>query len=81
MEGGSRGAGERSDEGGGAGGSGEGAGGRMGTTGDSMGGGWGIRGWFPGPDLVVGVLGVGVLASESGTTLLITLWAEREKQV
>lgn len=77
--GGSIGAGESNDEGAGAGGSGEGGGGRMGTTGESMGGGGGVRGRFPGPDLAAGVLGVGVLVSEFGTTLLITLVTDREK--
>lgn len=73
------GAGESNDEGAGAGGSGEGGGGRMGATGESMGGGGGVRGRFPGPDLAAGVLGVGVLVSEFGTTLLITLVTDREK--
>lgn len=67
------GAGESNDEGAGAGGSGEGAGGRVGTTGQSTGVGGGVRGRFPGPDLAAGVLGAGVLGSEFGTTLLITL--------
>lgn len=75
------GGGASSDEGGGAGGSGEGAGGRMGTTGGSRAGGWGIRGWFPGPVLAAGVLGVGVRASESGSTLLITLRTDKQKEV
>lgn len=75
------GAGESSDEGGGAAWSGGGAGGRMGTTGESMGGVWAIRGRFPGPDLATEVLGVGVLVSESGTTLLITLQTEKETGV
>lgn len=70
------GGGESSEEGGGAAGRGEGAGGRMGST---MGGGWAIRGWFPGPGLPRGVLGV--LTSESGTTLLMTLWVEEDRQV
>lgn len=73
------GAGESNDEGAGAGGSGEGGGGRIGTTGESIGGGGGVRGRFPGPDLVAGVLGVGVLGSEFGTTLLITLVMDRDK--
>ena len=67
------GAAESSDEAAGAGGRGEGAGGRMGMTGARTGGGGGVRGRFPGPDLEAGVLGTGVLGSEFGTTLLMTL--------
>lgn len=74
----SMGAGESNDEGTGAGGSGEAGGGRMGTIGVSTGGGGGVRGRFPGPDLAAGVLGVGVLGSEFGTTLLITLVMDRD---
>lgn len=66
-------AGESNDEGAGAGGSGEGGGGRVGTTGERIGGGGGVRERFPGPDLAAGVLGAGILGSEFGTTLLITL--------
>lgn len=46
-------------------------------TGGRTGGGGGVRGRLPGPDLVAGVLGVGVLGSEFGTTLLMTLLMER----
>lgn len=67
-----------SDEGAGAGGSGEAGRGRVGTTGESMGGGGGVRGRFPGPDLAAGILGAGVLGSEFGTTLLMTLERKRE---
>lgn len=70
------GVGESNDDGAGAGGSGEGAGGIMGTTGVRIGGGGGVRGRFPGPDLAAGVLGAGILGSEFGTTLLITLGTE-----
>lgn len=73
------GAGESKAEGAGAGGSGEALGGRVGTTGESIGGGGGVRGRFPGPDLAAGVLGAGVLGSEFGTTLLITLVMHRQK--
>ena len=51
----------------------------MGTIGERIGGGGGVRGRFPGPDLAMGVLGVGVLGSEFGTTLLITLLTDRDK--
>lgn len=78
---GSIGAGGSNDEGGGTGGRGDGAGGIMGTTGRSIGGGGGVRGRLAGPDLVAGVLGVGVLVSEFGTTLLITLVPDRGKNV
>lgn len=47
--------------------------------GASIGGGGGVRGRFPGPDFAVGVLGVAVLGSEFGTTLLITLVMDRDK--
>lgn len=73
------GAGESSDDGAGAGGSGEAGGGRVGTIGESIGGGGGVRGRFPGPDLAAGVLGAGILGSEFGTTLLITLVMDRDK--
>lgn len=73
------GAGGSNDEGAGGGGSGEAGGGRMGATGESTGGGGGVRGRFAGPDLAMGVLGVGVLGSEFGTTLLITLSTDRDK--
>lgn len=73
------GAGQSNDEGAGAGGSGEGGGGRVGMTGRRTGAGGGVRGRFPGPDLAAGVLGVGVLGSEFGTTLLITLVMDRDK--
>jgi len=72
----SRGAAGSSDDGAGAGG--EGGGGRVGTTGQSTGSGGGVRGRFPGPDLAAGVLGAGVLGSEFGTTLLITLVMDRD---
>lgn len=78
---GSIGAGGSNDEGGGTGGRGDGAGGKMGTTGESIGGGGGVRGRLAGPDLVAGVLGVGVLVSEFGTTLLITLVTDRGKHL
>ncbi|TNN82123.1 hypothetical protein EYF80_007769 [Liparis tanakae] len=51
----------------------------MGTTGQSTGSGGGVRGRFPGPDLAAGVLGAGVLGSEFGTTLLITLGMDRDR--
>lgn len=73
------GAGIRSDGGAGGGGSGEGGGGKMGTTGERIGGCGGVRGRFPGPDLAAGVLGAGVLGSEFGTTLLITLLVDKKK--
>lgn len=78
--GGSIGGGEIKDtDGGGAGGRGEGADGSVGMTGGSIGGGGGVRGRLPGPDLVAGVLGAGVLGSEFGTTLLMTLLIESYK--
>lgn len=73
------GAGESRTEGAGAGGRGEAGGGRVGTTGESIGGGGGVRGRFPGPDLAARVLGAGILDSEFGTTLLITLVRDIQK--
>lgn len=75
MEGGD----SKEDGGGGGGGSGEAIGGRIGTTGGITGAGGGVRGRFPGPDLAAGVLGAGVLGSEFGTTLLITLVMDGDK--
>lgn len=76
------GAGGSSAEGGGTGGRGRGrGGGKTGTTGERMGGGGGVRGRLAGADLVAGVLGVGVLGSDVGTTLLMTLETDREKHL
>lgn len=69
----------KDDDGAGAIGAGGAGGGRGGTTGERIGGGGGVRGRFPGPDLAAGVLGTGVLGSEFGTTLLITLVMDRDK--
>lgn len=69
----------KDSEGRGIGGIGEGGGGRVG--GERIGTGGGVRGRFPGPDLAAGVLGAGVLGSEFGTTLLITLVMDRDKLV
>lgn len=67
---------ESKAEGAGAGGSGEGGRGKVGM--ETIGGGGGVRGRFPCPDLAAGVLGAGVLGSEFGTTLLITLVRNRQ---
>lgn len=75
------GAGGSSTEGGGAGGRGAVGGCKMGATGEGIGGGGGVRGRFAGADLVAGVLGVGVLDSDDGTTLLMTLETDREKRL
>lgn len=75
------GAGGSSTEGGGAGGRGAEGGCKMGATGEGIGGGGGVRGRFAGADLVAGVLGVGVLDSDDGTTLLMTLETDREKRL
>lgn len=75
---------ESREEGAGATGKGATGGGRMVATGERIGGGGsggGVRGRLPGPDLATGVLGVGVLDSEFGTTLLITLQWKGEKCV
>lgn len=53
------------------------AAGRIGRAGGRIGAGGGVRGRFPGPDLAAGAFRVGVLVSELGTTLLITLWMEK----
>lgn len=78
--GGITGAGGSSAEGGGVGGMGAGGGGKTGTTGDRIGGGGGVRGRLAGADLVAGVLGVGVLVSDDGTTLLMTLEMDTEER-
>ena len=62
------------------GGSSEAGGGREGTGGVIIGGGGGVRGRFPGPDFGIEILGTGVLGSEFGTTLLITLGREKQDQ-
>lgn len=79
--GGITGAGGSNAEGGGAGGTGAGGGGKTGTTGERIGGGGGVRGRFAGADLVAGVLGVGVLVSDVGTTLLMTLETDTEEHL
>lgn len=79
--GGIRGAGGSSAEGGGAGRTGAGGGGKTGATGERIGGGGGVRGRFAGADLAAGVLGVGVLASDDGTTLLMTLEMNTEEHL
>lgn len=79
--GGITGTGGSSAEGGGAGGRGAGGGGRTGATGERIGGGGGVRGRFAGADLLAGVLGVGVLVSDVGTTLLMTLETDTEEHL
>lgn len=79
--GGITGAGGSSADGGGGGGTGAGGGGKTGATGERIGGGGGVRGRFAGVDLVAGVLGVGVLDSDVGTTLLMTLETDKDEHL
>lgn len=79
--GGITGAGGSIADGGGVGWTGAGRGGKMGVTGVRIGGGGGVRGRFAGADLVAGVLGVGVLDSDVGTTLLMTLEMNKDEHL